>query len=49
MAVLWFFVGLIVGGGVTLVFMCALQIGRTNEYEREARRLRSELERVQKA
>lgn len=46
MALVWFLSGLILGGAVTLVFMCALQIGRVNEYESENRRLRRELARA---
>ena len=49
MSVLWLVVGLILGGAVTLVFLCSLQITRANEYESEARRLKSELERVKRA
>ena len=49
MSLIWLVVGLILGGGVSLVFLCALQIGRINEYESEARRLRSELEQTKKA
>ena len=49
MAVVWLVCGLVLGGAASLVFMCALQIGRLNEYESEARRLRSELEQMKKA
>ena len=48
MAFAWLIVGLILGGGVTLVFLCALQLGRINEYESETQRLKSELERMNK-
>lgn len=46
MALVWFLVGLILGGTVTLVFMCALQVGALSEYESENRRLRRELARA---
>lgn len=46
MAFVWLIIGLILGGAVTLVFMCALQLGATNRYEIENRRLRMELARA---
>ena len=49
MAVVWLTVGLILGGGAAFVFLCALQIGRINEYESGARRLRSELDQMKNA
>lgn len=32
MALVWLIVGLILGGGVSLIFLCALQLGRPDEY-----------------
>ena len=49
MSLLWLIVGLVLGGGVSFVFLCALQIGRVNEYESETRRLRNELEDAKRA
>ena len=40
---LWFLVGLFLGGIVTTLLMCCLQINRMNDYEAELRKLRSEL------
>ena len=49
MAFVWLIVGLILGGGVAIVFLCALQLGRINEYESEKRRMQRELERMKNA
>ena len=38
---LWFLVGLLIGGIVTLI-QCCLQINRINEYKAELRKLRSQ-------
>lgn len=46
MAFVWLILGLILGGAVTLVFMCAIQLGAVNRYESENRRLRRELARA---
>ena len=48
MAFAWLFIGLALGGGVTLVFLCAIQLGRANEYESETKRLRQELDAIRK-
>lgn len=40
---LWFLVGLFIGGIVTTLVLCCLQINRINEYEAELRKLRSQL------
>ncbi|MBQ7715005.1 MAG: inseCt neurotoxin 1c [Clostridia bacterium] len=40
---LWFIGGLMIGGTVTLIFLCSLQINRVNDYEREIRRLNAML------
>jgi len=40
---LWFLVGLFLGGIVTTLLMCCLQINRMNDYGAELRKLRSEL------
>ena len=40
---LWFLVGLFLGGIVTTLLLCCLQINRMNDYEAELRKLRSEL------
>lgn len=40
---LWFLVGLLLGGLITTVLMCCLQLHRVNEYEAEIQRLRSKL------
>ena len=39
----WFLVGLFIGGIVTTLVLCCLQINRINEYEAELRKLRSQL------
>ena len=38
---LWFLVGLFIGGIVTTLVLCCLQINRINDYEDEIRRLRT--------
>lgn len=40
---LWFLVGLFIGGIVTTLVLCGLQISRINECEAELRKLRSQL------
>lgn len=40
---LWFLVRLFIGGIVTTLVLCRLQINRINEYEAELRKLRSQL------
>lgn len=40
---LWFLVGLFIGGIVTTLTLCYLQINRINKYEVELRKLRSQL------
>ena len=40
---LWLLVGLFIGGIVTTLGLCCLQINRINEYEAELRKLRSQL------
>ena len=40
---LWFLVGLFIGGIVTTLVLCCLQISSNNEYEAELRKLRSQL------
>ena len=49
MAFVWLILGLILGGAVTLVFMCALPLGAVNKYEIENRRLRVELARARES
>ena len=44
---LWFLVGLFIGGIVTTLVLCCLQINRINEYEAELRKLRSQLNRLE--
>ena len=41
--ILCFIGGMMLGGGVTLVYLCCLQLERINEYEEEIRRLKSKL------
>ncbi len=43
MAFLWFFIGLLLGGCITLVYMCCLQLSRINDCEDEIRELRAKL------
>ena len=38
---LWLLVGLFIGGIVTTLVLCCLQINRINDYEDEIRRLRT--------
>lgn len=40
---LWFLSGVLIGGCITLVILCCIQINRRNEYEQELRRLHKEL------
>ena len=40
---LWFIMGLLIGGIVTTLVLCCLQINRINKYEAELQRLRSQL------
>ena len=40
---LWFLVGLFIGGIVTTLVLYGLQINRSNEYEAELCKLRSQL------
>lgn len=40
---LWFFVGLLIGGIVTTLVLCCLQLKRLNEYEAEIEDLKSKL------
>lgn len=40
---LWFLVGLFIGGIVATLALCCLQIRRINKYEAELRRLRAQL------
>ena len=46
MAFVWLIIGLVLGGLVSLVTLCCLQIGRVNEQQSEVRRLKSELARI---
>lgn len=39
MNALWFVGGAMLGGGVTLMFMCCFQINRINDYEETIRLL----------
>lgn len=39
MNALWFVGGTMLGGGVTLMFMCCFQINRINDYEETIRSL----------
>lgn len=39
---LFFLLGIMIGGFVSLVMLCCLQCGRINKYEAEIRRLRQE-------
>lgn len=43
MEFLWFLVGLLLGGCVSFVIICCLQINRINDYEEELRNLRFQL------
>lgn len=40
--VLFFLLGAIIGGSVSFVFLCCIQINRINEYEAEIRKLKRE-------
>ena len=40
---LCFIIGLLLGGCITLVVLCCLQINRINEFEAEIRKLRAQL------
>lgn len=40
---LWFIMGLLIGGIVTTLVLCCLQINRINKYEAELQKLRSQL------
>lgn len=46
MEILWFVIGMMVGGCVSTFLMCCLSIHRINKYEAEIRRLRNMVERL---
>lgn len=39
----WLLAGLLIGGCITMVLLCCLQMNRISEYEQEIRRLRQNL------
>ncbi len=39
----WLFTGIQIGGCISTVILCCLQINRHNEYERELRKLKEKL------
>lgn len=39
----WLIVGFLLGGCISTVILCCLQINRHNEYERELRKLKEKL------
>lgn len=41
----WLLVGLLLGGCITMVLLCSLQLNRTRDYEAEIYRLKQELKR----
>lgn len=43
MSFLWFLVGLLLGGCVSFMVLCCIQLNRINSYEAEIRKLRSQL------
>ena len=49
MEILWFVIGMMVGGCVSTFLMCCLSIHRINKYEAEIRRLRNMVERLNKS
>ena len=44
---LWFILGLFIGGIVSTLVLCCLQINRVNDCEEELQRLRSQLDKKQ--
>jgi len=48
MEILWFVIGMMVGGCVSTFLMCCLSIHRINKYEAEIHRLRNMVERLNK-
>ena len=41
---LWFFAGLLLGGCISLVILCCMQINRIGHYEQAIRQLQEELQ-----
>ena len=48
MALVWLIIGIVLGGSVSFVALCCIQIGRVNEHQSEVIRLRGELERLRR-
>ena len=48
MSLFWLLCGLFLGGAVSFVALCCLQVGRLNEHRSEVVRLRGELDRMRK-
>lgn len=43
----WLFVGLLLGGCISMVMLCCIQINRISDYEMEIKRLKQELNKTE--